>query len=91
MDEDITMNNEYDGDNGSETSEMKFSIFDVPDNDVIAEEEDMEALINEFQNTIINSETCARCGGDTHLEKDCYASHDINNNLITDETQTDSE
>ena len=88
-----SLNNCFDDDNGSENS-IVISIGDM-ENDIEefedleeskqSEENTIDLLVNEMKQTKLEPAMCVRCGSNGHYAKDCYASHDINNELIIDD------
>ena len=46
-------------------------------------DESMDKLTGQLNKFIIDK-PCLRCGGDGHRHRECFASHDINNELIVD-------
>lgn len=90
-----SLNNCFDDDNGSENS-IVISIGDM-ENDIEefenlemhdpkqSEENAIDLLVNEMKQTKLEPNMCVRCGSNGHYAKDCYASHDINNELIIDD------
>jgi len=86
--DDTSINNCCDDDNGSENS-IVISIGDMEnDIDEIDDESQnnsIDLLVNEMKQTKLEPNMCVRCGSNGHYAKDCYASHDINNELIIDD------
>jgi len=91
----ITIYNEFDGDNGSE-NEMIVSIGeneeDEIDNSELEqtqnsdnEEDIIDMLSNHFKSAKLKEDTCGRCGDIGHFAKKCIAIYDINNEVITDD------
>jgi hypothetical protein len=82
-----SINNCCDDDNGSENS-IVISIGDMEDDmEEFDESQDnsIDLLVNEMKQTKLEPNMCVRCGSNGHYAKDCYASHDINNELIIDD------
>ena len=45
----------------------------------------MDSLVSNLNRITVDEVVCKRCGGDGHKSKECYASHDINDEIIMDE------
>jgi len=46
----------------------------------------MDSLTSSLNKITVEELLCKRCGGSGHKAKECYASHDINDEFIMDET-----
>lgn len=98
-----SLNNCFDDDNGSEYSivisigDMEGDIDEFEDLDEESRQQlqqlqqqqsqdnSIDLLVNEMKQTKLEPNMCVRCGSNGHYAKDCYASHDINNELIIDD------
>lgn len=88
-----SLNNCFDDDNGSENSivisigDMETDINEFEDSQEPEQPQDnsIDLLVNEMKQTKLEPNMCVRCGSNGHYAKDCYASHDINNELIIDD------
>ena len=47
-------------------------------------DDDMDAIAGLLNKITVEDVSCLRCGGPGHNHRECYASHDINNEIIVD-------